>query len=170
MGELGGKGYQSYMERLDSLLLLPYPGNVGSIRALFRYLHQEGRIGERSFPELAAMGWEADAEIPFCRWKWTVFGSSLTEDSSQAGIRGQYHAGASLSTGNACLELAPGDAGYQSFPWVCGVCRDEGKERVDSYRGIYSQRLLKMEKYLGEARGEVCESRMRQSFFYELLR
>ena len=147
VGELELEGYLSYMER-GQFASSTISRNVASIRALFQYLHQEGRIEkdpslelkppkvEKRLPEILSVD-EVDRLL------------KQPNRTTPKGIRDSAMLELLYATGmrvSELLRLSMEDINLQ-LGYV--ICRDEGKERVIPIGNVCK---IAMEKYLDEAR------------------
>lgn len=147
VGELELEGYLSYMER-GQFASSTISRNVASIRALFQYLHQEGRIEkdpslelkppkvEKRMPEILSVD-EVDRLL------------KQPNRTTPKGIRDSAMLELLYATGMRVSELLRLEMKDINLSLGYVVCRDEGKERVIPIGNVCK---TAMEKYLGEAR------------------
>lgn len=160
VGDLELEGYLSYMER-GQFAFSTISRNVASIRALFQYLHQEGRIErdpslelkppkvEKRMPEILSVD-EVDRLL------------KQPNRTTPKGIRDSAMLELLYATGMRVSELLRLELTDINLQLGYVICRDEGKERVIPIGNVCRDA---MEKYLGEARDKFVKENETEYLF-----
>ena len=160
MGELELEGYLSYMER-GQFASSTISRNVASIRALFQYLQQEGRI-ERD-PSLELKPPKVEKRMPEILSVDEVDRLLRQPDlNTPKGIRDSAMLELLYATGMRVSELLHLNLEDMNLQLGYVVCHDEEKERVIPVGNVCRNA---MEKYLKEARRIFVKENETQSLF-----
>ena len=160
VGELELEGYLSYMER-GQFASSTISRNVASIRALFQYLQQEGRI-ERD-PSLELKPPKVEKRMPEILSVDEVDRLLRQPDlNTPKGIRDSAMLELLYATGMRVSELLHLNLEDMNLQLGYVVCHDEEKERVIPVGNVCRNA---MEKYLKEARGTFVKENETQSLF-----
>lgn len=165
VGELELEGYLSYMER-GQFASSTISRNVASIRALFQYLQQEGRI-ERD-PSLELKPPKVEKRMPEILSVDEVDRLLRQPDlNTPKGIRDSAMLELLYATGMRVSELLHLNLEDINLQLGYVVCHDEEKERVIPVGNVCRNA---MDKYLKEARRIFVKENETQSLFYQLFR
>lgn len=160
VGELELEGYLSYMER-GQFASSTISRNVASIRALFQYLQQEGRI-ERD-PSLELKPPKVEKRMPEILSVDEVDRLLRQPDlNTPKGIRDSAMLELLYATGMRVSELLHLNLEDINLQLGYVVCHDEEKERVIPVGNVCRNA---MDKYLKEARGTFVKENETQSLF-----
>ena len=160
VGELELEGYLSYMER-GQFASSTISRNVASIRALFQYLHQEGRIEKD--PSLELKPPKVEKRMPEILTVDEVDRLLKQPDlNTPKGIRDSAMLELLYATGMRVSELLRLNLEDLNLRLGYVVCHDEDKERVIPIGNVCK---TAMEKYLKEARGKFVKENETESLF-----